>query len=68
MSPHGPLKFRLPPLDLTIETFLGKEVKTHKANLHTIILEPDIPGFSMVWHTALNCHNQDHILEKTVIT
>ncbi len=68
MSPYGPLKFKLPMLDLTFQTFLGKKVKTHKANLHTVILEPDIPGFSMVWHTALNCHNQDHLLEKTIIT
>jgi hypothetical protein len=68
MSPHGPLKFMLPSPELTFKTVLGRTVKEHKAKFHTLILEPDIPGFSMVWHTALNCHNQDHTLEKTIVT
>ncbi len=68
MSPFGPLKFMLPSPDLSFKTVLGRKVKEHKAKLHTVIFEPDIPGFSMVWHTALNCHNQDHKLEKTIIT
>ncbi len=68
MSPFGPLKFELPAPDLSFKTILGRKVKDHKAKLHTLIFKPDIPGFSMVWHTALNCHNHDHILEKTIIT
>ncbi len=68
MSPSGPLKFRLPALDLMFKTVLGHKVKEHNAKLHTVILEPDTPGFSMVWHTSVNCHNQDHMLEKTIIT
>lgn len=68
MSPHGPLQFKLPALDLMFKTVLGRKVKEHKARLHTVILEPDTLGFSMVWHTAINCHNQDHMLEKTIIT
>ena len=68
MSSLGPLKFKLPVPDLTFKTVLGRKVHEHKAKLHTVIFEPDIPAFSMVWHTALNCHNQDHMLEKTIIT
>jgi len=68
MSPHGPLRFKLPVLDLLFKTVLGSKVQEHKAKLHTVILEPDTPGFSMVWHTSLNCHNQDHLLKKTIIT
>jgi hypothetical protein len=68
MSPTGPLKFMLPSPDFTFKTLLAGKVKEHKATLHTVILEPDIPGFSMVWHTSLACQNQDHQLIKTVIT
>jgi hypothetical protein len=68
MSPYGSLKFKLPVLDLLFKTVLGSKIQKHKAKLHTVILEPDTPGFSMVWHTALNCHNQDHLLKKTIIT
>lgn len=67
MSPYGPLKFALPELDLLFKTVLGRRIIEHKAKLHSLILEPDTPGFSMVWHSALNCHNQDHKLEKTII-
>jgi hypothetical protein len=68
MTPDGTLAFKLPALKLTFRTVLAGRVETHAATLHTVILEPDLPGFSMVWHTALGCQNREHRLEKTVIT
>lgn len=68
MTPRGNLKFKLPALNLTFQTIIDKTGYSHTAKLHTLILEPDVPGFSMVWHTSINCHNRDHLLKKTIIT
>lgn len=68
MSPGGPLKFKLPSPEFTFKTVLGQKTEEHGAKLHTVILEPDIPGFSMVWHTALDVHGREQMLEKTIIT
>jgi len=35
--------------------------------LHTVILEPDFPRVSLVWHSALPCHFKGHKLERTLI-
>jgi hypothetical protein len=33
-----------------------------------VILEPDHPRVSLVWHSALPCHFKVQKLEKTVVT
>jgi hypothetical protein len=43
------------------------EQVNHRANLHTVILEPDVPRVLMVWHTALPCHPEVTKLKKTRI-
>jgi hypothetical protein len=66
----GELRFVLPRLYFGFETwFYGGSREIHKnRNLHTIILEPDFPRFSLVWHTALPCHFKVQKLERTVVT
>ena len=73
LGPHGPggrLQFYLPKVDLRFETHFydGSQVPHASCNLHTVILEPDLPRVSVVWHTALPCHAKVHKLDRTVIT
>lgn len=66
----GELRFALPKLYLGFETrFYDGSREVHKdRKLHTVILEPDFPRVSLVWHTALPCHFKVQKLERTVIT
>lgn len=64
------LRFRLPKLYLGFETrFYDGSREIHRSRqLHTVILEPDAPRVSLVWHSALPCHFKVHKLDRTVIT
>ena len=70
LSPRGRLQFELPRLTLGFTThFLGGGSQVHEAaRLHTVILEPDAPRVSLVWHTALPCHHRVHKLLATHVT
>ncbi len=69
LTPSGELRFELPRMFLGFETFfLTGERRIHdKPNLHTIIIEPDVPRVSLVWHTALACHPKVYKLKATRI-
>jgi len=68
LTPAGLLHFNLPRLVLGFRTyFLDGKVVHHRANLHTVILEPDVPRVIMVWHTMLPCHAKVLKLQKTTI-
>ena len=64
------LRFFLPKLFLGFETrFLdGSRVYHRDRKLHTVIVEPDHPRVSLVWHTALACHHKVHKLAETIVT
>jgi len=66
----GLLHFLLPKIYLGFETrFYDGSREIHKnRKLHTIIIEPDFPRVSLVWHTALPCHFKVQKLERTIIT
>jgi hypothetical protein len=70
LTPSGRLKFMLPRLYLGFTThFHGGRKEVHRRRkLHTVILEPDFPRVSLVWHTALPCHFDVQKLERTVVT
>ena len=70
LSPAGPLDFVLPTVHLGFETrfFDGTRVIHPNRRLHSVILEPDLPRVSLVWHSALPCHDRVHQLEHTVVT
>src|SRR4030095_10201571 len=69
LTPLGTLRFRLPQLDLVLMTrFMSGERQEHEPpKLHTVILEPDFPRVSLVWHSALECHARVYELEQTRI-
>ncbi len=70
LHPAGRIQFTLPKLHLGFETrFHGGSREVHKnRKLHTVILEPDFPRVSLVWHSALPCHFKVQKLERTVVT
>jgi hypothetical protein len=68
LTPGGLLRFKLPREAFGFETrFSTGEVVRHRAKLHTVILEPDVPRVSMVWHTHLACHPKILKLKRTTI-
>jgi hypothetical protein len=70
LTPSGSLHFVLPTLRFNLETrFYDGTWEFHKSpKLHSVILEPDFPRFSLVWHSALSCHFKVNKLERTRIT
>jgi hypothetical protein len=74
LTPGGVLAFRLPRVVLGFETDFGGEPVRHRANLHTVILEPNVPRVMLVWHTALPCHpkvtklRRTRIIQKTLLS
>lgn len=69
LTPQGQLRFELPRVFLGFETFFytGDRQMHERPKLHTVIIEPDFPRVSLVWHTALACHPKVYKLEKTRI-
>lgn len=66
LTPLGSLHFSLPALELALETrFMDGERREHIPSLHTVILEPDFPRVSLVWHSAMECHAKTYRLERT---
>lgn len=69
LSPRGRLEFVLPRLELALQTqFMDGEHREHEPpRLHTVLLEPDVPRVSLIWHSAMECHAKVFKLAKTRI-
>ena len=67
LTPESSLSFELPRVQLAFRTDFGDELVEHRAVLHTVVLEPDIPRLQMVWHTGLKCHHRSLELRRTLI-
>lgn len=70
LTPGGRLSFNLPRLHLGFETRFhdGTRQIHQRRHLHTVILAPDVPRVSLVWHSALPCHFKVHKLDRTLVT
>ncbi len=70
LTPDGDLRFVLPKLYLGFDTHFidGSRVIHRERRLHTVILEPDFPRLSLVWHTPLPCHFKVQKLLRTIVT
>ena len=70
LTPSGNFRLELPRVFLRLETrFYDGSRQTHgQPRLHTVILEPDFPRVSLVWHSALPCHFKVQKLERTIVT
>lgn len=63
------LSFAIPKISLGLRTrFFNGSNQSHRARMHTVIIEPDFPRISVVWHSALPCHHLVNQLESTMIT
>jgi len=67
LSPEGLMRLRLPRIALGFRTRLSGKIVDHRGELHTVILEPDVPRVIMVWHAMLPCHGKKLSLESTTI-
>jgi hypothetical protein len=71
MTPDGAtLRFQLPRVFPGFETrFYDGSGRLHaERKLHTVIIEPDFPRVSLVWHSALPCHFKVQKLDRTIVT
>jgi hypothetical protein len=68
LTASGKLAFRLPRVALAFDTDFSGEAVQHRATLHTVIIEPDVPRVMMVWQTSLPCHPKVLKLRRTTIT
>ncbi len=68
LSPTGNMSFLLPKVYPFFVTKFGKDKVEHRANLHTVILEPEYPRVIMVWYSSLPCHHRVDELDVTEIS
>ena len=68
LTPDGYLSFLLPRVTLAMTTrFYDGTVAEHRGALHTVLLQPSIRSFQMVWHSQLPCHHKVNKLKVTQI-
>jgi hypothetical protein len=70
LTPQGTLHTSVPVVRLGFETRFqdGTRVTHSNRALHTVIIEPDYPRLSLVWHSALPCHFKVYQLIETAVT
>lgn len=67
LTPQGRLQFTLPRVYLTFTTYIHGRVEEHRAQLASVIIEPDERTLKMVWTTVLLCRNEGDYLDQTII-
>jgi hypothetical protein len=69
LTPSGDLRFLLPKVFLGFDTRFhdGSREIHQERRLHSVILEPDHPRVSLVWHSALPCHFRVQKLVRTIV-
>ena len=67
LTPEGELEFELPRLRFGFRTAIADRDVDHRAELHTVILEPDERRVTLVWSTSLPCHHTLYKLRETTI-
>ena len=55
LSPDGLIRFTLPATRIRLEFCIGKESLYKKADLYTLMIEPDLKRFFMAWGTSISC-------------
>jgi hypothetical protein len=67
MTPSGTLRFDLPKHYFAFTTHIGKRTFEHRAQIQTVVIEPDHPRVIVVWHTMLACHHLIDDIDYTEI-
>jgi hypothetical protein len=70
MTPSGALAFSIPKRFIGMRTAFATrdEPVRHRAVMHTVIIEPDVPRVIVVWHGSLRCQREADFLDETTIT
>lgn len=65
-SSQNVVSFYLPRVSLIFDTYFNNgSSQQHRPQIYTLILEPDYPRFSVVWHSVLRCHRDVNALQFT---
>lgn len=67
LTPEGRCAFQLPRVYLTFSTHIDGRVEEHRAQLASVIIEPDQRQVKLVWNTVLLCRNEGDYLDQTII-
>ncbi len=67
LTPEGKLSFQLPKVYLAFTTHIDNRAEEHRAQLASVIIEPDQRSLKMVWTTVLLCRNEGDYLDQTII-
>lgn len=67
LTPAGKLQFALPRVYLAFTTDIDGRHEEHRAQLASVIIEPDDMRLIMVWTTVLLCRNEGDYLNSTTI-
>ncbi|MEZ5510145.1 MAG: DUF2169 domain-containing protein [Gammaproteobacteria bacterium] len=67
LVPQGRVVFSLPKVFLGFTTHIDGRKEEHRGQLSSVIIEPDLWRFQMVWNTVLLCRNEADYLDKTTI-
>lgn len=67
LTPEGLVSFHLPRIALGFTTHIDGGTQRHRAQLHTLILEPDDRRLILVWQTSLPCHHTLYTLKQTTV-
>jgi hypothetical protein len=67
LSRAGTLRFALPTPQLRVITQFADGEIDRDAVLHTVFIEPDENRLTLVWCSAIECHDREHLLERSLI-
>lgn len=64
---EGPISFSLPRILLSLVTRFEQRKQHHTPDLHSVIFETHLMRMTMVWHSALPCHQDVQRLIRTTV-
>lgn len=67
LTPDGRLAFQIPSVYLTFTTRIDGRTEEHRAQMSSVIIEPDRRQVKLVWNSVLLCRNEVDYLDHTVI-
>jgi hypothetical protein len=68
LSPHGPLSFRLPGIAIWMDALLRGQRLRYQGRIWTVILEPELARFSVVWGCSIEVGAQPSRLTEIVVS
>lgn len=68
LSADGQMRFQLPRIQPLFETRFKQESVEHRAQLCSVIIEPDASRLIMAWQTSLICNQRMDDLDATVVS